>query len=365
MAWGSIRTRAALSAAIVALVTSAASLPVAILYFERRLDDLPPAVQAQVDPVFTANVPDDFDGLAELGVLVLATTALGVAVGVAVTRRSTRVIGAVSAAARRFGDGDLAARSGVPALSSATEVAQLARAFDDMAATVARLETERVASGAAIAHELRNPVAVLRARLQAVHDGLFVADGNEIDRLLAQTRVLDRAIDDLRTLSLANAGHLDLRSGEIDLAAMLRGIAADDPALLLELDVPERLVVWGDAERLQQAITNLVQNAARHGAGRVTISTQRGAARVITVDVIDDGPGIDPADAERVSDPFVTIPTASAGRGGSGLGLMIVHRIAHAHGGDLTLVNEPGRGLRASLTLPDRPVAWPEEAATS
>jgi two-component system, OmpR family, sensor histidine kinase BaeS len=351
---GSIRTRAALAAAAVALVTSAASLPVAILYFERRLEGLTPEVRRQVDPVFTANVPDDFDGIAELAVLVLATTVLGVVVGLAVTRRSTRVIGAVSAAAQRFGGGDLTARSGVPPSSSATEVARLARAFDDMAATVARLETERVASGAAIAHELRNPVAVLRGRLQAVHDGLFVADHDEIDRLLAQTRVLDRAIEDLRTLSLAHAGHLDLRWDEVDLAPMLRRVAADDARLQIDLAVPERLIVWADVERLQQAITNLLHNAARHGAGHVTI-TARDEPSIVAVDVVDDGPGIDPCEADRVSDPFVTIPTAAVGRGGSGLGLMIVQRIAHAHGGELTLVNEPKRGLRATLSLPHVP----------
>jgi two-component system, OmpR family, sensor histidine kinase BaeS len=342
---GTLRVRVALVAATVAVTTAVVSFPLTIVYFERRLDGLDPDVQREVDTVFTSNVPADFDGLSELATALMLAVALGVLAGILVARRPARTIAAVATAAQRIASGDLDARAGTGARRFDDDISDLANNFDAMADTLERLEAERTATSASIAHELRNPLAIIQARLTALRDGVLPTSDAEYSRLLGHTDTLERVIEDLRTLSLWHAGQLRLSTAPVNLAQLVieLGVSLDVPTA-----VPAEPVVLDiDEHRLRQAIVNLVINARRHAAAAaVTILlTVDGADTYL--DVLDDGPGIDPNLIAAATNRFTTFGVTS----GSGLGLTIVRAVATAHDGTLELTNLHPNGLRARLTL--------------
>jgi two-component system sensor histidine kinase BaeS len=236
------------------------------------------------------------------------------------------------------------------------EVRALARAFNAMSARLEANEAERRRLLADVSHELRTPLSVIRGNLEGMLDGLYPADATHLDLILEETRVLERLVEDLRTLSMAESGALRLHREPTDVAELLREVAAghgaqaDAAGVTLDVGVEEPLPpVELDPDRIRQVVGNLLANALRYtpAGGRVTVRAARDGAR-LAVEVSDTGPGIAPEAIGRIFDRFYR----SADSPGSGLGLPIARSLVAAHGGEITASAEPGSGTTIRFTLP-------------
>jgi signal transduction histidine kinase len=290
--------------------------------------------------------------------------ALVVAIGAVVLllrRWVLRPLAGLAADADRIAGGELDVD---PLPTRAREVAQVGEALRGMAGglrealtTSAAAERERRFMVTAIAHDLRTPLFTLRGSLEAIEHG--VGDGHYLDRAQDKAAHLDRLVSDLFTFSRLEYAGEALADAEVDVADVVRRAAETVEPLAaargcaLEVHDPQvGLVVRGDAEALLRVLTNLLDNATRHGRTRVSLGAHRHNGAV-NVEVADDGPGFPPADLPRVFDPLFRSDRARAGAtGGTGLGLAIARRLARAHGGDVAAANDPGGGARATLTLP-------------
>jgi len=265
--------------------------------------------------------------------------ALAASVGLALllSREIARPIEAVSRAAAKVAAGRLDARAEIPnPRRQPREVRELAYDFDTMAESLERLEGERTSMIADIAHELRNPLATLSLRLEAAADGLLDVNADEAGTLLAQANLLTRLVDDLRTLSLAEAGRLRLAPATVDLrlplsdAAAVYRTAADRAGVRLSVHVPtEPLWVRADPDRLLQIVHNLLDNAVRLSPerGEVRLSATAFGQRV-HVTVQDEGPGIAVDPPEAIFERYVRDQRRDTRTGGgSGLGLAIVRTL--------------------------------------
>ncbi|KVW31838.1 ATP-binding protein [Burkholderia ubonensis] len=292
----------------------------------------------------------------------IATTLLGLALAVLMAIRLARRIlvplNSVANGIRRVAQGDLGARA-VAGDRSLHEAALLADDFNALAGELQRVTAERAFWNAAIAHELRTPVTILRGRLQGLADGVFPSDETQFRRLLTQVEGLGRLIEDLRVVGLAESGHLNLQVHEADLGADVEAVVAVfDDALkaagqhaVLDLDTrPMRC----DPVRIRQALLALLENARLHavpGSIRIRTRVEQGRCHL---SVEDDGPGI-PADfAPHVFDAFRRAEGERSGKG-TGLGLAVVAAIAHAHGGQATCRPAAGGGTVFELQWPDDP----------
>ncbi len=283
--------------------------------------------------------PDDggttgWDIIITLGLSVIALIlALVLAVGMA--RRVVRPLDAIGKAARQIAGGDLSARVDTN-YKAEGETALLIADFNAMANRLERMADDVSIWNAQIAHELRTPLTILQGRLQGVRDGVFLFDVVLIDSLLKQVGALSRLVEDLRSVSLAESGRLELVLTTVnlveeinDMAPTLRSVL--EPAgfsLMLHLAPGE---VCADATRIRQAILALVDNARRHADPCVLTITTSFAGAHASIAVTDKGPGL-PADLEE--DAFHQFVRADKVAGGSGLGLSIVRGIARIHGGD-------------------------------
>jgi signal transduction histidine kinase len=352
-----IRVRLALAMAVVAVLTAALSLPLALVYFERRL---PPETAELVERQVRGG---DFDGAFELAVLAGVAVGVGIGAGLLIAGRLARPLTALSAAARRVARGDLAARPQVPPrlLRRADETGGLLRDFTAMAEALEHLEAERRVGAASVAHELRTPLTVLQSRLEAARDGLLRVDDGELATLLQQTRVLSRLVDDLKTLSLAEAGRLHLAPRSVDLGHLAQRVAmgfrtaAAARGVRLDLGVPPAAVrARADPDRVAQVLANLLDNALRHtpAGGAVRVRVAQGADGAV-VTVADSGPGFPDDVLDRVFDRFSRADTArSRATGGSGLGLAVVKTLVDLHGGRVEARNADG--AQVVVTLPTR-----------
>jgi two-component system sensor histidine kinase BaeS len=243
------------------------------------------------------------------------------------------------------------------------EVGDLTRSFQGMMAEIQQQETLRKEMTADIAHELRTPLAVIRANLDALTDGIYPLTKENLAPIRESAELLDRLIEDLRTLELADAGQLTLEKSEIDFSSLLRRVAArfspraERCAQKITVACGDDLsAATADWQRLEQILGNLVDNALRHtpdgGVIRLIADSDPGRAE-IRVSVEDSGPGIPAEEIDRIFERFYRLDSARArADGGSGLGLAIARKLAEAHGGTLTAENRPGGGARFILRLP-------------
>lgn len=286
----------------------------------------------------------------------LVGLAMAVMVAVHLSRRILIPLNSVAESIRRVSQGDLSVRAltGDPLLG---EASSLADDFNALASKLQRMTEEQQFWNAAIAHELRTPVTVLRGRLQGLAEGVFAPDESQFRSLLRQVEGLARLIEDLRAVSLAESGHLDLEVTQTDLAAELSAVAEMTRAdlanagqhLVLDLDFQH---VRCDPMRMRQALLALLDNVRLHASpGPVKISS-RVEDRWCRLSVEDSGPGI-PSDFM----PYVFTAFRRANgarRDGSGLGLAVVAAIARAHGGRIECKAAPSGGTLFELTWPCR-----------
>src|SRR5580704_12478148 len=283
---------------------------------------------------------------------------LALLTGLAVARRITRPVTWLIGVTRAMAAGDRTARAGE--IRAASELRELAAAFDQMAETLDRQEQIRRNLVADVAHELRTPIAVLQAGHEALLDGVAEPTPAELGSLRDEVLRLARMVGDLQTLAAADAAALNLSRRNCDLAD-LAAAAADSLARRFEaagIPLDRELApvpVSADPNWLHQVITNLLTNALKFtpAGGRVTISTSRdGAAAVLRV--TDTGVGIPAGDLPHIFDRFWRGQQA-AQISGSGIGLAIAAELAQAHGGRLAASSQPGHGTQMTLTLPRAP----------
>lgn len=281
-------------------------------------------------------------------------------------RGMTRPLREMTAAARKMAQGDYSVQVHT---QSQDEVGELAAAFNSMAQDLSSIDTQRKEMVANVSHELRTPVAALRAQLENLADGVVEPDEETLTSALAQVERLTRLIDYLLDLSRLDAGASALNLAEISADPFLANViaeaqdAAADSSLQWKLVCrPADLILWADAERLRQVLTNLLTNAARHSphGGQITVeAVLRDDERSITIDVLDQGSGIPLAARERVFDRFQRGNNpAQTGQstGGTGLGLAISRWAMELHGGTIEILDPPakmGSLIRLSLPLAD------------
>lgn len=308
---------------------------------------------------YTQDALDFLGGLTRtLWLVGLASVVLALALGWLFTRQIVAPVEEVSTAARRIAGGDLSKKV---TARGADELTDLGASFNAMADELHRDRELRQSMVADIAHELRTPLSVLRANIEAMQDGVLEPTGDNLASLHQETAVLARLIDDLRILSMAESGQLQYHFQKTDPAALCDRVVEGMRALFaarditLELEAPDRVPqVNADADRIEQVLRNLLNNARRYTpeGGKVTVKLGA-AADGVEVSVKDTGPGIGPEDLARVFDRFYRVDPSRARRtGGSGLGLAIVRQLVEAHGGKAWAASTPGEGSTFSFRLP-------------
>jgi signal transduction histidine kinase len=296
---------------------------------------------------------------AALVVLVLGVMAI--VFGIRLARSIGRPLGDLVDAAGRVEAGDYSTRV-QETRRGPGELRNLGRAFNTMTARLEADEAQRRRLLADVSHELRTPLSVIQGNLEALMDGVYPADDAHLGPILEETRVIGRLIEDLRTVSLAEAGTLALHRESTDVAVLIAEVAqsfrprADAAGASIRLELADELPLADlDPIRLREVISNLVDNALRYtnAGGRLTISARKAATPAgsypgLEIAVADNGPGISAELLPTVFDRFAK----SAESRGSGLGLAIARAIVEAHGGTIAASSAPGSGTTIRLVLP-------------
>jgi len=291
----------------------------------------------------------------------LVAIVLALLLGIALAQRLTRPLRQLSQAATAVAAGDLGRQVNVAAHD---EVGELAARFNDMSHALALAEKQRQQLLADTAHDLRTPISIMQSHLEAMMDGVFPATPENLGAVYEETLRLGRLVNDVRTLSLAEAGQLPLDRQPVNLGELVvQAAAAFQPlaeadGILLEVDVAATPPVLADASRLHQVLANLIANALRYApqgsqtppqvAIRVTSDENR-----VQVSVHDSGPGLTAEQQAQVFDRFWRSDTArSREQGGSGLGLAIARGIIAAHDGEIGVRSQAGQGAEFWFRLP-------------
>jgi two-component system sensor histidine kinase BaeS len=267
----------------------------------------------------------------------------------------TRPLKRLTAAVQTVAEGDLTHRVDT---AGPLEVSRLGEAFNEMTASLAESEVLRSRLVADVAHELRNPLASLRAQAEGIAEGVLSSEPARLASLAEDTQQLSRLVDDLQELSAADAGRLTYRMGRIDLARLIeaettRARTRASERVRVIADCTNAFEVTGDDGRLAQVLRNLLDNALRHtdsGEVRVTCAAQDGR---VVVEVADTGEGIPAPDLPYVFERFYRADAARArDTGGSGIGLAISRRIVEDHDGRVFARNREGGGAVVGFSIP-------------
>jgi two-component system, OmpR family, sensor kinase len=293
-----------------------------------------------------------------LVVAAVLASLIGAVLGLAFSRTLTRPLDRLAAAARAIAAKDLTQRVKP---GGTIEVANVAHAFNDMAASLQKSEEVRRNLVADVAHELRTPLSVMQGSLTAQLDGVFPLDLAETAKLYDETRLLSRLVDDLRELAQVEAGQLQLNIDAIDVRPLIESTvgafagAASEKQITLSVDAPIDLPpVKADSERVAQVLRVLLSNALRHTPANGTITSAAAVlADQVEVSVRDTGDGIAANELPFVFDRFWRGDKSRAREtGGTGLGLAIAKQLIEAQGGSIGVESTIGQGSRFWFRLP-------------
>lgn len=310
-------------------------------------------------------------GIAAVGVLIVSILIIIGSVMFAISRaarsfaRSMEPLARVMAAADAVSEGNLNTR--VPE-DAPGEFGRLQVAFNRMVTELQRTDQQRRNLTADVAHELRTPLHVIQGNLEGILDGVYPADTAQVELLLDETRQLARLVEDLRTLSLAEAGQLPLHFEAIDVNDLLQDVAtsfsgqAESAGVALAAEIHGSLLtIQGDPGRLDQVLSNLVANALRHtpagGSIHLRAEPLPGDPPHLRITVTDTGSGIPAEDLPFIFDRFWRGDRARQkdGQGSTGLGLAITRQLVQAHGGRIAVESRPGEGTVFTIDLPAGP----------
>ena len=321
---------------------------------------------AQMIHGVTDTAAQDFLAQVNRSILLAGMVAAAVALvlGFLLFRQITAPLNALATASAKIAAGDLTARASV---RGKDEIARVGRSFNAMADQLARSETARRNMLADIAHELRNPIGVIQSHLEAMMDGVFPLNQEQVSSLHEETLLLSRLVGDVRELALADAGQLTLQRAPTDLRALIDRtmtafvLQANEQHITLNTALEEHLPTLPlDAQRIEQVLRNLLSNALRHtspnGTIHVRLTREKNFARV---EVRDTGTGISPDALPHVFERFWRGDKSRArdhasyrSGGGAGLGLAIAKQLVEAHGGAIGVESEVGKGTLFWFTLP-------------
>ena len=292
-------------------------------------------------------------------------TVVAILLGLLLTRQFTRPIQGLKNGAARIASGDLAYRVKV---ESRDEFGDLAESFNSMAASLDSSEQARQRLFADIAHELRTPLSVIEGTVNAMLDGVYEPNQDNLGSIKEETAMLTRLVADLRDLALAESGQLKLEFELTDLAMLVQRrvsqaeVVAREKSVDLMTNITEGIPsVMVDSRRIEQVVANLLDNALNHtpSGGSVTVTTAVGSEGYpvdkghILISITDTGEGIPPEHLPRVFDRLYRVDDARPrDKGGAGLGLAIAKQMVELHGGSIWVESEVGKGSSFSFTLP-------------
>ncbi len=297
--------------------------------------------------------PTDFVVLA---INVAIGQAVGAYVGWRLARRLVKPLVAVTRAARTIAEGDFSGRA--TGEGTFGEADHLIEDFNQMAEKLQKAEKELQYSNSAIAHELRTPLTILRGRMQGLAEGVYEPSQDVFRGLIGHIDALTRIVDDLKTLSLMNAGRMELDYSRFDLAAEVADVIASATPTLAncKIDVEtslERVILNADRARIRQALLALMDNVGRYAPGSKLEAVVKAAGDICLVSISDNGPGMTGMEREYAFERFWRADEARTRRtGGSGLGLSVVEAIAEAHGGRATIECHEGGGTKVTVAIP-------------
>ncbi|MDR7868856.1 MAG: ATP-binding protein [Sporomusaceae bacterium] len=249
-------------------------------------------------------------------------------------------------------------------VDSNDEVEQLAAAFNRMAEALEMNNRLRKQLLADIAHELKTPLAVIQGNLEGMVDGVVETDKEQLSSLFEESVHLNRLINDLRDLSLAEAGQLSLDKTPADINQLVSHAVgmvkrlANEKKIQLECDLGELPTLEVDANRIRQVVFNLLTNAVRYtdAGGRVEVATVvecREEKKWIVISVGDTGQGIAAEDLPHIFDHFYRADKSRNRKsGGTGIGLAIVKQLVETHGGRVLVESKAGKGSCFRVLLP-------------
>ncbi|MCV7283799.1 HAMP domain-containing protein [Mycolicibacterium wolinskyi] len=295
-----------------------------------------------------------------LGGAVIVAAATAILVTWYVSRRLQRSVAEVASAASGVADGRYGTRVPPPRLGA--DFDSLAHAFNHMAAQLQAVDANRRQLFSDLAHEIRTPVSVLDAYIEAVEDGVRSLTPDTTAMLRDQTRRLVRFAEDVAALAQAEEGTASMSMAELDITEVMLGAATaftdrfQAKQVSLETDLPSPLPpAYGDRQRLAQVLTNLLDNALRHTPphGTVSVNARTRGDRIL-LQVTDTGEGISAQHLPHVFDRLYRAdPARTRDHGGSGLGLSIVKAIVEAHGGIISVESPSSTGHTTfTITLP-------------
>jgi signal transduction histidine kinase len=279
-------------------------------------------------------------------------------VGVLLARNLTSPVRALTKAAQRVSNGELEQQVKV---ESKDELGQLAQAFNQMSNQLAEDSRLRQQMTADIAHELRTPLTVIAGYAESMKEGVLPPTEERLALVHNEIEHLQRLVDDLRTLSRADAGELALNRQSLSPTELLKQVAttynhqAEQKKIKLALNIdPDLPDIFADETRLTQVMGNLISNALRYTpeGGEISLSGQQTGSQVV-MRVSDSGAGMSPETLSHIFDRFYRADTSrTESYGGSGLGLAIAKALVEAHGGMIEVNSNLGQGTVFNIRLP-------------
>ncbi|WP_415905556.1 ATP-binding protein [Neptuniibacter sp. QD48_55] len=288
--------------------------------------------------------------------IAIASLLLAVIVGIPIGRRFIRPVKAITDGAHELAQGKFDTRIEV---TGHDELGQLAHDFNGLAMALERNESLRRQGMADISHELRTPLALVRSEIEAMQDGIRPLNQQQLEKLHSSTQQLSSLVDDLYDLALTDAGALNYRKEDINLAEMLESAASSaehslsSSGLLFEVDISPNLPIFGDPKRLRQVIDNLLKNSRRYTDRHGTIQlTAWMEGSLVNFSIEDSAPGVDSDVLPRLFDRFYREEgSRNRATGGAGLGLSICRNIVEAHQGSITAEPSLLGGLKVTVSL--------------
>lgn len=294
-----------------------------------------------------------------LFILVAIAIPLIVVVGIGSAKPLAIQFTDIATAARQVAQGNFSIRTAI-ASNAPQELIGLANDFNAMTQQLERYERELRQSNAAMAHELRSPLTASIGRLQGMIDGVFPADNSQLGLVMNQLKNLNRLIDDLRLLSMVNAGQLFLEKQRIDLVSIVKErIAwikpqADAASFNIHFHVDQPAMCVADPVRVGQVVSILLENTLRYASeGKKMEIAIYNKNTVWEIHFRDYGQGVDEQFLEVIFSPFSRADESRARHlGGTGLGLTIAKAICDAHGGSIRAFNNSEAGMSFVVTIP-------------